>query len=146
MFPFTWGSFKDLLDLSDHQTRSQTLYHSFWCRTADLWLYLTAPDDLMHAHGGKKALSGPFWLICLFQLLNGDLQLISSYYWSIIALQRCVSFCCLMKWISFMWACMPSLWDLPPPTPPSTVKIAAVSCLQSAACGGMPLQDLTSDV
>ena len=40
---------------------------------------------------------------------------------------------------------IPSI-TLPPPTPPSTVKIAAVSCLQSAACGGMPLQDLTSDV
>ena len=40
---------------------------------------------------GRKTRSGPFWLMCLLQLLNGDLQLMCSYYWSVIALQHCVS-------------------------------------------------------
>ena len=35
------------------------------------------------------------------------------FYWSIIALQ-CVSFCCTMKWISYMYTYIPSLLDFPP--------------------------------
>ena len=37
--------------------------------------------------------------------------------WSLIAIQCCINFCYTMKWISYMYTYIPSLLDLPIPTP-----------------------------
>ena len=39
------------------------------------------------------------------------------FYWDIVVLQCCVSFCYTMKWISCMYTYIPSLLDFPPTTP-----------------------------
>ena len=46
------------------------------------------------------------------------------FYWSVVALQIYVRFCCKTKWIIYIGTYIPSLWNLPfhtPPNPPLLV-------------------------
>ena len=55
------------------------------------------------------------------------------FSWSKIALQFCVSFCCIMKWISYMYTYIPTLLHLPP-TPLSHPSRLSQSTELSSLC------------
>ena len=57
--------------------------------------------------GLSQWMGGPQpWIICC--------SVFQFYSWSIIALQCSVSFCCMMKWISYMYTHIPFLLSFPP--------------------------------
>ena len=54
-----------------------------------------------------------------------DVSVFLIYYifnWRIIALWRCVGFCCTSAWVSHRCPCVPSLTGLPPPPSPATLQ------------------------
>ena len=80
-----------------------------WAVCPSILLMLQTPSNL-------KALTHlvtPAWTV-YSPPWPGRLMFLIEY---IIALQRCVSFCCSMKWMNYMYTCVPSLLGLPPPSP-----------------------------
>ena len=64
-----------------------------------------------HTHARTHVPSKHLWK-------NVRIILLFSFYWSIITLQR-VDFCGTSKWISQMYACIPSLSSIPPGSSPA---------------------------
>ena len=65
-------------------------------------------------------LSGIWFIEVYFYFIGCFLFFVFSlFYWSIIALQCCVRFCCTVNWISYVYTYIPSLLVLPAIPPPS---------------------------
>ena len=57
-----------------------------------------------------------------------------KHYWSTVALQRCVSFCCTVKYISYVYNRFPPSWTSLPPHPLSHHTRSSQSTKLSSLC------------
>ena len=80
------------------------LYKSPWCFPQ--WLIQFTFSSTVYK-GCFFSIPSPTLITCFFSFLI-------NFYWSIDALECCVSFYCRAKWISHTYTYIPSLLDFPP--------------------------------
>ena len=71
------------------------------------------------------------------KLFLGEYLFFKFYYWSIIVLQYCVSFCCMKS--SYVHAYIPSLLNTPPRQIPAIQLITEHQAELSVLCSSFPL-------
>ena len=102
-------------DVRDLELKSNCWKLIAWHKHVSIsWNYLQIQGSERRegrVHSGKLRKTWDL-VVCVHCILQ-DLPFISFFNYSIIILQWCVSCCCTMKWISYMYTYIPSLLDLP---------------------------------
>ena len=160
-FPTSWPwiSSSVLRSLDTVISKPQACFPPTACRdfTDSSLLDLSLPPlfPLPLPHPDKSCFNCYHSFLSLYSfILFFECAFCTLFYWIIIALQCCVSFCCTTTWISYTYTYIPSLLSLPPTPNPTLLVItehqAELSVLYSifplavwfthgAVCMSMPL-------